>query len=55
MLIPLGTDRATRRKPLVTPALVAINVGVFALILLIARFGGADLEAMIAFAQLTVN
>lgn len=49
MLIPLGTDRATRRKPLVTPALVAINVGVFALILLIARFGGADLEAMIDF------
>ena len=49
MLIPLGTDRATRRKPLVTPALVAINVAALGLILVIARFGGGDLEAMVDF------
>ena len=49
MLIPLGTDRAFRRKPVVTPALVAINVAAFALILMIARFGGGDLEGMIDF------
>ena len=49
MLIPIGTDRAAHRKPLVTPALVAINVSVFALILVLARSGAADLEQTIDF------
>ena len=29
MLIPLGTDRPNRRKPVVTHALIALNLGVF--------------------------
>lgn len=35
MLIPLGTDRPNRRKPVVTHALIALNLGVFILMALL--------------------
>ncbi len=34
-MIPLGTDRPLRRRPAVTPAIISINIGVFAAMLVI--------------------
>ena len=43
MLIPLGTDRALKRKPVITQALIGLNVAVYVLILAGFRYGGWDL------------
>ncbi len=37
MLIPLGTDRPNKRKALITPTLIGINLGVFMLMLVLTR------------------
>ena len=47
MLIPLGTDRTLKRKPVITQALIGLNVVVYVLILAAFRYGGSDLEEII--------
>ena len=49
MLIPFGTDRSLKRKPVVTQSLVALNVIVYILILAAYRYGGSDLEQVIGW------
>ncbi len=47
MLIPLGTDRPNKRKPIVTHTIIALNLGVFVLMALLQNTN-PDLEAQIA-------
>ncbi len=49
MLIPLGTDRTLKRKPVITQALIGLNVVVYVLILAAFRYGGSDLEEIIGW------
>ncbi len=49
MLIPLGTDRALKRKPVITQALIGLNVLIYVLILAAFRYGGSDLEEIIGW------
>ena len=49
MLIPFGTDRALKRRPVITQSLVALNVIVYVLILAAYRYGGSDLENIIGW------
>lgn len=46
MFIPFGTDRTTRRSPVITPAIIAANIIVFIGVLLIARLGDMDVYAI---------
>ena len=49
MLIPLGTDRALKRKPVITQTLIGLNVVIYVLILAAFRYGGLDLEEIISW------
>lgn len=47
MFIPFGTDRAARRRPLITPIIIATNVVVFVAVLLAARMGNVDVDRIV--------
>jgi len=49
MLIPLGTDRSLKRKPVITQGLIGLNVIIYILILGAYRYGGSDLEQIIGW------
>ena len=49
MLIPLGTDRALKRKPVITQTLIGLNVIIYVLLLAAYRYGGLDLEEIISW------
>ena len=49
MLIPLGTDRTLKRRPIITQTLIGLNVVVYVLILGAFRYGGADLDEIIGW------
>ena len=47
MFIPFGTDRAPRRAPLITPVIIVANMVVFAMVLILARETGRDVNAIV--------
>ena len=51
MLVPLGTDRPSRRRPLVVPVLLGLNVGVFVTQLLLRSSDPDAFESFMRFGQ----
>lgn len=49
MLLPLGTDRSLKRKPVITQSLIGLNVIIYILVLGAYRYGGADLGQIIGW------
>jgi membrane associated rhomboid family serine protease len=47
MFIPFGTDRTPKQSPVITPAIVVINMAVFAIVLVFARESGQGIEQTI--------
>jgi len=48
VIIPLGTDRPSKRQALVTPVLIGINLGVFVMMAILAKYN-PEIEAQIGY------
>ena len=55
MFIPFGTDRLPQRRIIATPILIGLNLAVFVVVILLARFQVSSLEATLAFGHISRN